>query len=50
MPMLNCVVSTLAVASIYYIWRAYQLWFQRHERLLRERVAYLIWTIAQGVE
>jgi hypothetical protein len=42
-------VATLAVASIYYVWRAY-FQAQLSQRLLAERVAQLIWAMAQVPE
>jgi hypothetical protein len=43
-------VAALAVASIYYVWKAYfQLQLQR-ERSLRERVTYMLWIVAQHAE
>jgi hypothetical protein len=50
MHVMTVSVAALAVASIYYIWKAYfQLNCQR-ERTLRERVAYMLWVVAQQVE
>jgi hypothetical protein len=39
-------VAALAVATIYYVWRAYFQVQLRQQRLLHQRVAYLIWTLA----
>lgn len=38
---------TLAVSAIYCIWNSYLRLRARHERCLRERVAYLLWVVAQ---
>ncbi len=43
-------VATLAVASIYYTWRAYFYEQLQQTRLLHERVAYLIWVLANNSE
>jgi hypothetical protein len=40
-------VPVLAVVSIHCIYRAYQYAMQRRQRILRERVAYLLWMAAQ---
>lgn len=42
-------VAALAVASLYYLWRGYQM-RQRREHVLRQRVAYLLWAMAQQIE
>jgi hypothetical protein len=39
-------VAALAVATIYYAWRAYFHVQLRQQRLLHQRVAYLLWTLA----
>jgi hypothetical protein len=43
-------VAALAVASIYYIWKAYFHVQVYRERQLRERVAYLLWVTANCVK
>jgi hypothetical protein len=42
--------ATLAVAVIFYCWRAYAEDHQYHQRTLRERVAYMLWVMATQVE
>jgi hypothetical protein len=43
-------VGTLAVASIYYVWRAYfEAQLQRH-RELGHRLAYMLWVMAHQPE
>jgi hypothetical protein len=43
-------VAALAVAAIYYWYRAYDQARQRQQRrLLRERVAYMLWVAAEQV-
>ncbi len=39
-------VSALAVAVIYYIHRGYLAYFHQRHRVLRERVAYMLWVTA----
>jgi len=40
-------IAAMAVAAIYYGWRAW--WLQRM-RTLRQRVTYMLWVMAQRVE
>ena len=39
-------VATLAVSTIFCVWRAYIQAEQRQKRQLRERVAYMLWMAA----
>jgi hypothetical protein len=39
-------VPTLAVSAIYCVWHLYGEQIQRRKRILRERVAYMLWTLA----
>jgi hypothetical protein len=39
-------VAALAVAVIFYTWRAFQQVRLRKDRALRERVAYMLWVMA----
>ena len=41
-----CNLAALAVASLYYGWRSYSVAVRQQEQLLRERVSYLLWSIA----
>jgi hypothetical protein len=41
-------LPTLAVTAIYYCWHVVYLEKCRRERVLRERVAYMLWTMAVG--
>jgi hypothetical protein len=50
MPVICSGLATLAVASIYYAWRAYDQARQEQERSLHERVAYMLWVMAQQAE
>ena len=43
-------LPTLAVSAIYCIWHAYQKEKLRRDRVLRERVAYMLWVAAERVE
>jgi hypothetical protein len=49
MPTIVCSVATLAVAAIFYTWRAYHDTVSRKHKTLRERVAYMLWMAAQAV-
>jgi hypothetical protein len=46
MHMIPFNVAALAVASIFYLWRAYQSTMYQRQRILRERVAYMLWMAA----
>ncbi len=39
-------MATLAVSTIFCLWRAYHDVQQRRQRVLRERVAYMLWMAA----
>ena len=39
-------IAALAVASIYYTWRAYLQDRARNQHTLRERVTYMLWVMA----
>jgi hypothetical protein len=43
-------IAALVVACIYYIFRAYCQVQERKQRLLRERVAFMLWVVADAVE
>jgi hypothetical protein len=46
-PALAQTMPTLAVATIYCIWwRAMHYMVRRRDRLLRDRVAYMLWVMA----
>jgi hypothetical protein len=42
-----CSLCALSVATIFYGWREYQSRNNRRERVLRERVTYMLWVIAK---
>ena len=41
--------TALAVASIYTVWRSYQLTRVRRAQTLHERVAYMLWVVASRI-
>ena len=46
MEMLSCNVAALTLAVLYYTWRAYNQARLARRRVLRERVAYMLWVMA----
>jgi hypothetical protein len=50
MQLLVTNMTALAVATLYYLWRAHYQTQQRRRRLLCERVAYLLWTVAGQIQ
>ena len=50
MQMLSGSVAALAVASIYYVWRAYFQGQLRQKRELAGRLAYMLWVVAHQPE
>jgi hypothetical protein len=51
MTTIFCNASVLAVAAIFYTWRRYYYHrYQQHKQVLRERVAYMLWVMANTVE
>jgi hypothetical protein len=41
-----CSVPTLAVSAIYCLWHFHGEQLRRRNRVLRERVAYMLWVVA----
>jgi hypothetical protein len=41
--------SALSVAVLFYSWRSYHEKIANRERLLRERVTYMLWVMANSV-
>jgi hypothetical protein len=41
--------AALTVASLFYCYREYQAFMQKKDRRLRDRVAYMLWVMANGV-
>jgi hypothetical protein len=50
MEMLCCNAAALTVALLYYTWRAYHQARLTRERVLRERVAYMLWVVAERMD
>jgi len=40
-------IAALAVAIIFYLWR---FWWRGRERMLRSRVAYMLWVMAKRIK
>jgi len=49
MPTLVCNASALAVATLYYYWRAYRQSYEQREHDLRQRVTYMLWVMVNSV-
>lgn len=47
MPEIVCPLAALSVAAIFYTYRAYLDRLKERQRLVRERVTYLLWSAAQ---
>jgi hypothetical protein len=43
-------MAALAVATLFYLWRAHHQTRLRRQRVLRERVAYMLWVMAEQVQ
>ena len=50
MELLCCNAAALAVALLYYLWRSYHQARMARARVLRERVAYMLWVMAGRIE
>jgi hypothetical protein len=50
MQLLCSSMATLAVATIYYAWRAYAHLQAQQNKLLHERVAHMLWMVAEQPE
>jgi hypothetical protein len=50
MQPLLCPVAALAVTLLFYAWRTYEKTRAARERLLRERVAYMLWVVADPAD
>jgi hypothetical protein len=48
MEIVSCGLSALAIALIFYSWRDYNFGLLQRQRLLRERVTYMLWVMANG--
>jgi hypothetical protein len=49
MQLLAFQLAAFAVAAIFYVYRAHCQMRLRRLRLLRERVTYMLWVMAQGI-
>jgi hypothetical protein len=47
MPMIWGNLATVTITLIYYAYRAYQQTTLRKRKVLRERVAYMLWVMAE---
>lgn len=50
MATISCAFAALVVANLFYFWRGYHGQQLRRERVLRERVAFMLWVMANGLE
>jgi hypothetical protein len=48
--MIYCGVCALAVAVLYYGWRDHQARTEGRQRVLRQRVTYMLWVMANGAD
>ena len=48
MTTLICATSALAVATIYYVWRFYHQQMEQQDKVVRERVTYMLWVMANN--
>jgi hypothetical protein len=49
MQTIVCNFSALAVATLFYYWRGYRHHEHMRQQVLRERVTYMLWTMAQTI-
>ena len=49
MNVVVCSLAALSVATIFYCWRAHQEIIQKRQQVLRERVTYMLWVMANSV-
>ena len=49
-PPLMTTIATLAVSAIYIFWEHYHQILERRQRLLRSRVAFMLWVMANRDE
>ena len=49
MPTILCNFAALAVAGLFYTWRAYHGARLQRTQALRERVTYMLWVMANSV-
>lgn len=41
-------IAALVIAALFYTWRTWMQVCRRRDRILRERVAYMLWIVATG--
>jgi hypothetical protein len=46
MSVIVCAASALSVALLFYSWRSYNQKNEQRQKLLRERVTYMLWVMA----
>ncbi|MBI3408533.1 MAG: hypothetical protein HY040_09285 [Planctomycetes bacterium] len=49
MSTIVCGTASLAVAGLFYVWRAYHDKLMLKQQQLRQRVAFMLWVMANGV-
>ena len=49
MNIVVCAASALSVAMLFYSWRSYALRNECRNQRLRERVTYMLWTMANSI-
>jgi hypothetical protein len=49
MNVVVCACSALSVALLFYGWRSYQSKNESRQKVLRERVTYMLWVMANSV-
>jgi hypothetical protein len=50
MATILCAFAALVVANLFYYWRGYHFQLVRREQTLRERVAFMLWVMANGAK
>jgi hypothetical protein len=45
-----CSLAAVAVSLLYCFWRSHQVLLARKQQHLRERVAYMLWVMAESVD
>jgi hypothetical protein len=50
METICCNLAALAVANLFYYWRAWCVAAAQHERTLRARLTYMLWVMAGQVD
>ena len=50
MPVFPTIVAAVSVAAIFSIWRGYAEVVIRRQRMLRERIAYMLWVAADEAD